>query len=260
MRRHRHIRTNLYDYIAGDLPEDLRATIDRHLATCPTCSGELDRMRQTLSLIPAPGEPASDERSVEFWSTFADRVERRLDEPAFPAYSRVPALRESFAAVLGMRWRTTTAIATAFAAVAIACVRFRAGTREEPAKPVIPATAKSEVVRTDKTLNQYFRQSQTVLVGLENKQAAPGKPVDIDAERAVSRRLATEARFLKNQPIDSRSARLVGDLERIFIKVANSSPQDNRGDLELIRGGIRQENLLFKVRMAQARYEPGRNE
>ncbi len=260
MRLHRHIRKNLYDYIAGDLPEDLRATIDRHLATCPTCSVELARMRQTLSLMPAPGESPSDERSVEFWSTFTDRVEQRLEGQPSPARHRVPALRESFGAVLGMRWRTATGIATAFAAVAIAFVLFRAGAPEEPAKPVVPLTAKSESVQTDRTLSQYFRRSQTVLVGLENKKAAPGRPVDIDAERVVSRRLATEARFLKNQPIDSRSARLVSDLERIFIKVANSSPQDNRGDLELIRGGIRQENLLFKVRMAQARYEPGRTE
>ncbi|MBP1678980.1 MAG: hypothetical protein H6Q29_891, partial [Bacteroidetes bacterium] len=40
-------------------------------------------------------------------------------------------------------------------------------------------------------------------------------------------------------------------LEKIMIEVANSREQTPAADLDLIRQGIRQQNLLFKVRMAE---------
>jgi len=156
------------------------------------------------------------------------------------------------------RWRTAFAIAGGFAAIAAAFLLLQG--RPTPPRDVEAGLAPPvpSPVRVDERMTEYLRKSQTLLVGLTNKKAVPGKPVDIDAEREASRSLVTEARFIKHQSLDRRSSRLVGDLERIFIEVANAEPMMRSGDIEIIRNGIRQENLLFKVRMAQARYEPVR--
>jgi hypothetical protein len=47
----------------------------------------------------------------------------------------------------------------------------------------------------------------------------------------------------------------VSDLEKILIQLENIKSQHDLPDVEIIRGGIHQENLLFKTRMAEARYD-----
>ena len=256
MIRHRHIHRNLYEYIAGGLSGELRTEIEVHLRTCDRCRAAHHRMTQTLSLLRAPQPEPASERSEEFWVTFAARVEASIPVPERRRRTLAYSIREDFSSILAIRWRTATAIAGAFALASGLFLLLRSGTPGEMRNAAATSAAVTGPSTADRSLGQYFRRSQTVLVGLENKEIAPGRKVDLDAERAVSRTLAYEARFLKNQPIDPRSARLVRDLERIFIKVANSSPEDDHSDFELIRGGIRQENLLFKVRMAQTRYQP----
>jgi hypothetical protein len=66
-----------------------------------------------------------------------------------------------------------------------------------------------------------------------------------------------EARYLRNQPLDARSAELVGDLEKIMIELANLEEEHDLPNVELIRTGIRRENLLFKIRMAENLLEAG---
>jgi hypothetical protein len=67
--------------------------------------------------------------------------------------------------------------------------------------------------------------------------------------------LVREARYLKQQPLDVRSRQLMNDLERILIELANTEEQNDLPNVEIIRGGIHQENLLFKIRMAEAMYD-----
>jgi len=259
MTRHTRIQRHLYDDITGDLPSDLHAEIEEHLRTCSTCRTARASMLQTLSLIHPPEILPSEERSDEFWQTFASRVEQRLvakPERATGAGMRVVG---DFTSLLGMRWRSAAAIAAAFAVLAgvVLLVQNRAP-ETEPTRAAHATAPASTVTQVDQKAARYFRRSQAVLVGLTNKKPESGNRIDLEAEREASHALAFEARILKHQMPDVQSARLVGDLERIFIGVANSSPREGNREIELIRGGIRQENLLFKVRMAQARYEPDR--
>jgi hypothetical protein len=72
----------------------------------------------------------------------------------------------------------------------------------------------------------------------------------------MSRNLLHETRLIKKQPLDPRSEVLVGDMERILIKVANSEHGLNSPDLQLIRNGIERQNLLHKIRRAEVVYNP----
>jgi hypothetical protein len=83
----------------------------------------------------------------------------------------------------------------------------------------------------------------------------PSVPIDVSAEQQLSRSLVHEARYLKPYMPDSRSVKLVNDMEKIFIELANLEATNDRPNVELIRGGIVEENLLFKVRMAEAMFD-----
>jgi uncharacterized protein YijF (DUF1287 family) len=103
-------------------------------------------------------------------------------------------------------------------------------------------------------MTQYLRRSRALLVGITNVKMDARRSYDLEVERVASRSLAREARVLKQQPLDARSARLVNDLARIQIELANLKESDARPNLEIIRSGIEQENLLFKIRMAESAY------
>jgi hypothetical protein len=102
-------------------------------------------------------------------------------------------------------------------------------------------------------VHQYLRRSRALLVGLENMEVPARKSVDLRTERKLSRELLQQAKDLQERPMDIHTARLVGDVERVLLEIANTN-ENAMQHVEVIRGGIRQENLLFKLRMAEAAY------
>jgi hypothetical protein len=256
-----HIQHQLYEYIRGELSPIERSTIEAHLAVCSRCRMSYKRMTEAMQTLDRATPQPSDQRPQEFWNSFAARVEERITKAERTKNHIETTFNDGLQWLLGMRWRTAFAIAGGFAAIAVAFLLWQG----RPIPPTERQTTSTDRVpsgaeQVDKRMTQYLRKSHTLLVGLTNMKASPGTPVDIEAERQVSRLLVNEARILKHQPLDPRSARLVGDLERIFIELANAEPRKRAGDIDIIRNGIRQENLLFKVRMAQARYEPVQGE
>jgi hypothetical protein len=108
---------------------------------------------------------------------------------------------------------------------------------------------------TAERLHNYFSKSKVLLVGISNMKTNETEPLDLSAERSASRDLIREARYLRGGPIDGRSARLMGDLEKILIELANAKEENGGPSVEILRGGIRQENLLFKIRMAESMFD-----
>ena len=93
------------------------------------------------------------------------------------------------------------------------------------------------------------------MVELANRKHYEGKPTDLSLERRVSRQLLNEARFLKQQPLTPYTTQLMSDIEPVLIELANSEHHSEKPTVELLREGIFQGNLLFKVRMAQIAYD-----
>jgi anti-sigma factor RsiW len=50
----------LHDYVAGELPDDVRRELDRHLSICDSCVAYLDSYRKTVALARA-AEPAIED-------------------------------------------------------------------------------------------------------------------------------------------------------------------------------------------------------
>ena len=98
-------------------------------------------------------------------------------------------------------------------------------------------------------------------MGITNISAVQGQTVDLSVERQAARGLIRQARYLDQQSLDERSRELIKALERILLELANMKQEADLPDVEIVRSGIHQENMLFKIRMAELAYEtpPSRN-
>ncbi|MBI4506265.1 MAG: zf-HC2 domain-containing protein, partial [Chloroflexi bacterium] len=90
-----HPRAELSDYVDGRLDHRARERLERHLARCAACQGELETLRQTVALLRAlpSAEPA---RSFALRAAPV-RVGAPRRGPLWPA---LPALAAGLAAVL----------------------------------------------------------------------------------------------------------------------------------------------------------------
>jgi hypothetical protein len=249
---HREIRTLLYDYIAGTLTPDTTLAVKEHLDECAACRKEYDGMRAALDLMPAHADPATGLPSA-FWTELLNEVTAHL--PAQRKQRAVPSwATDWFAFVATPRHQAAIGVITLLVVATIVAGSWLILRQEPMPVQVAAVTQPAKPTATpvvNKRMKQYLRRSKALLVGINNMPVAEGTPVDLSLERSTSRELLQEARFLKDQPLDGRSAALINDLEKIQIALANSREREELPGIRLIRGGIRNENLLFKIRIAE---------
>jgi anti-sigma factor RsiW len=69
----RHVWDHISEYIDNTLDPEVRAEVERHLATCEICSAILDSTRNIIVLM-------ADDRVFELPLDFSKRLHARLDE------------------------------------------------------------------------------------------------------------------------------------------------------------------------------------
>ena len=69
----RHVWDHISEYIDNTLDPQLRAEVERHLATCEICSAVIDSTRNIIVLM-------ADDRVFELPLDFSKRLHARLDE------------------------------------------------------------------------------------------------------------------------------------------------------------------------------------
>lgn len=247
---HRDIKQLLYDYLTEELDDTVRSDVARHLAECTACAAEVEHLREVLHRVPKVVTRASEQRSEEFWNGFARRVEQRIG----PKWEMQPApMLDVLTSWFYFRRPALAAAGVALAGVGIVVSVWIARMAEvqPPHDQIVEQAPVDEHVER---VGQYFRRSKSLLVGLTNKKAPEGVPLDLSLERQVSRQLVEEARQLREQPLDPGATQLIDEMERILIELANAEDAGVQSNMDLLRSGIRQENLLFKVRMAEAVY------
>lgn len=271
MTQHSSIQLMLYEYLREELAPADRASVEAHLSSCKECTDELHELRETLSLLHAPSTKPSEERTEEFWRFFASSVTAKATAQKQNTRSPFAELMDWIEETLLLRPRFAYAVggsmAVALATLALWTLITPAhrdfSNKEQHGKPLehISQPAASDQAVNEQygipvqRVNQYFRKSKTLLVGVANMKIDNNESLDFSTERRVSRDLVREARLLKQQPLDVRSRHLINDLERILIELENIEEKTDVSNVEIIRGGIHQENLLFKIRMAEAMYD-----
>lgn len=251
---HKEVRHNLYDFVRNALDDDERRLVQEHLDACGPCKHELQQLERTLQLLsPTPSDPAAV-RDDAFWNELAREVEKQVTVTSRPGVMR--RMVENVRAL--MMLRPTYAYAAGASLVLLVALLFmRQPVQEE--RTLVDGVSSSEGALVQESpeerMSEYFRKSRTLLVGIANMRPGHIAARDLSEEQEFSRALVHEARALKQQGLDPRAARLVNDLEKILIEFTNIEPSRHVRDVELVRSGIVQENLLFKVRMAEAAFD-----
>lgn len=254
---HAIVRRSLYDLVKEELHEEARREIDQHLRTCASCTRELRELEKLLADVSALTPPSAF-RDEAFWRSFVDSIERSATQ----SRSR----RKTFAADVMQRLRTALVLRPAYAYFATAaCIILVAATlfirlgpllhHETMPSPEVVVSHPPEPAETDERLNDYLRKSRALFVALMNMKTDRDAFVDLTLERQLSRSLVAEARAIRRRPLDEPSARLMSDLEKVFVLLANLKDPNNASGVELIRTGIEEKNLLFKLRMAEATFD-----
>jgi hypothetical protein len=252
MNSHRHIRLLLYDYAAGQLEPERYTLVQHHLERCTGCREECAELQAMLQRLPAEPNPAAS-LPPAFWQELLTEVTAQL--PARPKRRITPVWFSDWMEFISIpRHHAIIGTATVLVLGAILSGMWFAH-RPEPAPTqtaaATPAASRPPAPAVNTRMKDYLRKSKALLVGLNNMPLEKGSTVDFSVERTTSRALLHEVRYLKDQPLDGRSAALISDLEKIQIALANSRGRDDIPGLRLIRGGIQEENLLFKIRIAE---------
>jgi hypothetical protein len=250
--RHAEIRQLLYEYVRGELDAVQMKSIEEHLARCNKCFGEYQVVKEALRLVPVHSKHPSAERSAEFWDQFALAVEARTKASKKRIVATNP-LVEEILSLFAFRRPLVLAGAGASLVILAALFVWSSGLLQPPSEGEYTQMldgASTDPVRVE--LASYYRKSKILLVGISNMEPERGQRIDLTVEKEAARQLVQQARYLDSKSLDDRSRALVGALERILIELANMEEQADLPDVEIVRSGIRHDNMLFKIRMAES--------
>ena len=215
-----------------------------HLSQCTGCSAELAAQRALLAQLPRmlPDRP----HNLQAWQ----QVGPRLAAP--PARGGL-ALGYPIAAML--------AIVLLFAGGLLGEL-LRGGAGPAPVTPPIARTGPTPGVplATDRYL-KFLEQSAPLLLAITNREtgtlASHRVGFEPQREQRAADQLAAEANALSAALLAAgreQQAALVGELELVFLQIANLSDRSGRAGLELVQATIADRALLFQLTVEELRH------
>lgn len=219
------------------------AAADRHLASCPACRDEYQRLRHVLEMVDTAD---GFDPPVAPGPAFERGVWARLEPQLAPR-------RESWLAGLlhgTPKWALAGGVAT------LLLVTFLAG-RFSNDRATIPATEAADSGLAERVLVvavvDHLDRSQMVL--LEVMNADVESAVDLVAEQALARELISANRLYRHSAVrsgDDGTGDVLDELERVLLEIANTPHDATKSDLDALRARISSRGLLFKVRVVHS--------
>ena len=254
----RDYRDYFLEALSGSLPPEHQRSVERHLAECPDCRAQynlIKKAHETMDLREKydPGE--------EFWNGYWDRLQARMaaEERTDRSSVAVPSARPR--SVFGFpRWVPLTAAAAALVAAGIFIGRTLVRPQFQAAKPEPGVFTSILTAAADSNLSGrtslYLERSKRILMAVVNFAADPKDihGLNLPAQRSASKELVREAAALKTELRGSKKRqleRLVGDLERIFLQIANLQGGDDLEALGVIQAGAETSDIFFKIDLAE---------
>jgi hypothetical protein len=249
----------LIAYHSGE--EADRVGIAGHVADCPECRAELERIEAVLAAlssmpVPDPGE----DYGRRVWQQIAPRLpERRARWWDF-----------LFSEARRVNWFEPRRWVAAGAVAALVIAAFLAGRATKHGGEVSVAVDQGKVRERVliMAVGEHLGRSEMVLVELANAEphGAGQKQVNISGEQRRAEDLLEENRLYRQTALeqgDTALASVLDELERTLLDVAHSPQQPTAAQLEGIRQRIEDRGILFKVRVVgkelQQRGESGQN-
>lgn len=207
------------------------AGIATHLDVCPACRADLAAIQRTLNAVdslPIPERGAA--YGAQVWQSLSPKIR--------PRFSFLPP------------WLQPRQLAACAAVAALVIAAFFTG------RGTLPAPRPPEVARQSDTarnrmllasLSDHLERTQLTLIELNN--AEPGA---IEQDRARAEDLLAANRLYRLSAQRARQPALtdlLDELEQTLTEVANAQP----GELRQIQSRMAQQDLLFKIRVVEAR-------
>jgi hypothetical protein len=234
----------LIAYHDGDVFQ--RETIAGHVAGCPECGAELERIDAFLAAlntmpVPDPGE----DYGHRVWQQIAPRLPEK--KAHWWDFFLVPPKAVNW--LEPRRWVAVGAVAGLVIAAFLAGRLTKHG--QEPVATDASQVRERVLIMA---VGEHLGRSEMVLVELAN--AEPQKPgqkqVNISSEQRRAEDLLEENRLYRQTALkegDTALANVLDELERVLLDVAHGPQQVTPAQLEAIRQRIEARGILFKVRV-----------
>jgi hypothetical protein len=227
----------------GEVAGAAKATAEEHLRNCAECNAEFAKLGQVLNAVNEdtfPVPPRADEFEARVWAS----IKPQLQEHRQAGWKA---------------WFAPQRLVWAGALAAVIVVAFLAGRVSKPPQQIATQTGQDgEKVRERIVLvavGDHLEKSQMMLVELVN--AEPGKGgFDISSEQERARDLLTANRLYQQSAQrvgDPAVNKVLDDLERVLVEVANSPTDLNRQQLAELQQQIESQGLLFRVRVLESK-------
>lgn len=255
----RQIQTIMIDALYGELNTAERERFRTHLAGCPVCAEHYAELQFTLTLMDRREYPAPD---PGYWLQYDEQLEQRLSREGAPALSPGD-FWWNLRGRLHWKSRWGCRIAAAVALVLLGIILGR--TYWAPPAPVTtgpaPGTIPAQNAAVIRQTLDYLEGAKRVLMGLVNMD--PEQEADFmqnfSVQQDVSQSLVKEAGVLQKKlasPQQEQLRDLVSELEMILRQIANLDEQYDVDEIRIIRMGVRQKFLLFKINVEEMNAEP----
>lgn len=238
-------RHHLVEAIYDELEGERRASLEPHLASCPRCADELERLSATADHIAEALPPRPQAGELDVWNRIAPRLDA-IDHPERPGYFFGPRL------TLG--YPTAAALAVLLLAMGLSLGLFLRTPAPHPTTPFI-----AEVDTAGVEFARYLQRSTPLLLAITNRRIGGSLAeagFDGAAERQLAERLAIEATEISTRLEEQdrpRQAALLSDLAIVFLQIANLPEQEYRHGIEMVQATIESRALLFQLSVEEMR-------
>jgi hypothetical protein len=240
MKSMQHIATDdLILHYYGELPASERQMANEHMAHCAECAAEFQKIQQVLGAVNEETFPVPV-REEPYEAAVWERLRPQLPQKSQAWWTA---------------WLAPQRLALAGALAAIIVVAFMAGrVTGPPAGPPQTAGQQPEKVRERVVLvavGDHLEKSQMILIELANADPQ-GSGMDISSEQQRARELLSANRLYKQSAqkvADPAIRKVLDDLERVLVEVANSPDKLDSQQLAELQQQIESQGLLFRVRV-----------
>ena len=264
MRIHKTVQNQLYEYLRGELAEANQRAVEEHLATCKQCSQKLIALRTVTGLMDMHARRPSEQRNELYWQQFVQKVERRVELKEQDEKASI--LRQLIDALVVHRKPFGVGFASAIAMVLVALGVWTTWLRSPVNQTAVPGhtqqqgaeleSASAQNVALESQAQDYLEQSKVLLIGLVNTdpKMLEGRGPLLQREQEVSRKLMEQSAGLTsklNDPSQRQLKELISDLQLILVQIANLGSRHDVPGVEIIKGGIEHNGILFKINLEQ---------
>jgi hypothetical protein len=242
------------DYLAGELQEKQLAEFEQHLSDCNYCSNELESLSAVHTALENYERPEPDKELVKAYKN------ELLD--LFPKESKISSWQKAFSNF----WESAFAprpVVLRFAQAAVILLfgifLGRSLLREQPEGNValVPAQlAATQVSSTinNKLLNDFFVESEILLLGLDNYSAVEIETEMVEINKEMAQRLLVQTSQLQQAANQFNDESVIGYLTKLELLLLELSNVDDANIIQAftdVRNIVKETDLLQASKEAQ---------